>query len=127
MVDDLLRLRLDVGLGEEADAAELDDETAQLRDELLELDVSRVERPTAGPAPEGARAAEVAVLGTLLVEVGRGVIGGVVRAIEAWVVRRRTRSVKLTLDGDSIELSNVSDADQRRMLEVFLVRHVPAE
>jgi len=51
------------------------------------------------------------------------VIGGVIGAIEAWVARRRTRTVKLTLDGDSIELSNVTAADQRRMLEAFLARH----
>lgn len=124
MADDLLMLRVDVRLDEDADAAELDAETVQLREELSQLDVDRVERPTSGPAPPGARAAEAAVLGALLVEVVLPLLGSVVRAIEDWVARRRTRSVKLTLGKDSIELSHVSDADQRRMLEAFLVRHV---
>jgi hypothetical protein len=119
MRDESVRLRVDVGLGLAADPVELDDETMRLREELLQLDVDAVERPRAGPAPEGTRAGEAAVLGTLVVAVGRELIGSVIRSIEAWF----TRSVKLTLDGDCIELSKVSDADQLQLLEAFLARH----
>jgi hypothetical protein len=123
MSGDVVRLRLSVVLEADADAVELDAETTQLRSELLELEIDAVERPPGGPPPEGARAAEVAILGTLLVEVSKGLVGSVVRFVEEWVRRRRTRSVELTLNGDSIKLSNVSDEDQRRLLETFLRRH----
>ena len=116
-------LRLDVAIEPDAEAVELDEATAQLREELLELDVDAVHQPRGEPPPPGARAAEVALLGTLLVGVGREAVAAVVRTIEAWVARRSSRTVKVTLDGDSIELGNVSDDDQRRLIESFLARH----
>ena len=57
MDGDGLKLRIDLGVEPDADAAELDEATQQLRRELLELDVENVERPSAGPAPPGAPSA----------------------------------------------------------------------
>jgi hypothetical protein len=122
-VADDVSMRLEVALDTDADAAEFEDETALLRSEILELDVASVQRPSGGPAPEGTRAGEVAVVGTLLVGAGKEMIVPLIRAIEAWVTRRRVRSVKLTLEGDSIEVSNASSDDQRRMIEAFISRH----
>jgi hypothetical protein len=122
MAADSIMLEVDIGLPPDADAAELDQETRQLREELLGLDVS-VTRPAAGCVPEEARAVEATGLGTLVVELGRAVLGSAVRAIAAWVARRGTRSVRLTLDGDTIELSNASQAEQERLLEAFLTKH----
>jgi hypothetical protein len=96
---------------------------SQLRSELLELDVDDVRAPTGGPAPAGTRGVEAAQIGTLLVAAGRVAIGPVVAAIQSWVARRASRSVKLTIDGDSIEVSNVSPADQRELIESFLAKH----
>jgi hypothetical protein len=123
MAEGPLQLQVEIGLEPDADAAELDEETLELRQELLELDVNAVERPAAGPPPEGARAIELALLGTLLVTAGQEAIGPVVRAIADWMTRRHSRSVKLTLGGDSIEATDLSDEDQRRLLEAFLARH----
>jgi hypothetical protein len=120
---ELQQLRVDVGLEADADAEELDEETVRLRNELLELDVEAVERRSEGPPPPGTRAIEVAVLGSLLVALGREAIPAVVRTIESWVGRRRDRSVKLELGGDSIELSSVSTEEQQRLLRAFLARH----
>jgi hypothetical protein len=123
VADDVLSVRLEVALDTDADAAEFEDETALLRSDILELDVASVQRPAGGQAPDGTRAAELAVLGTLLVGVGKEMVGPVIRAVEAWVARRRARAVKLTLEGDTIELSNVSSDDQRRMIDAFIARH----
>jgi hypothetical protein len=120
---EVLTLRLDVGIDGDDDAAELEDQTIQLRSELLELNVDAVERPPGDPAPEGSRGPEVALMGALLVEVSRGWVGRVMETIQGWVSRRRTRTVKVSLDGDSIEVNNLSDEDQRRLLEAFLARH----
>lgn len=116
-------LRLDVVIDPDAEAAELDAETGRLQEELLGLDVDAVDRAPGEPPPPGTRAAEVALLGTLLVGVGKETIAAVIRTIEAWVERRSSRTVKVTLGDDSIELSNVSDQDQRRLIESFVARH----
>jgi hypothetical protein len=114
-----------VSLEADADAAELQDAASQLRRELLELDVDDVKAPEAGEAPVGTRGAAAAEIGTLLVAVGHAAIGPVVAAIQSWVARRASRKVKLTIDGDSIEVSNVSPEDQRELIQSFLARHAP--
>ena len=118
-----IALRLEIGLESDADAAEIEDATSQLRSELLELDVNDVRKPSGGPAPAGTRGVEAAQIGTLLVAAGRVAIGPVVAAIQSWVARRASRSVKLTIDGDSIEVSNVSSEDQRELIQSFLAKH----
>ena len=118
-----IAVRLEVGLESDADAVELQDATSQLRSELLELDVDDVKASSGGPAPPGTRGAAAAEIGTLLVAAGRAAIGPIVAAIQSWVARRASRSVKLTIDGDSIEVSNVSPEDQRELIESFLARH----
>src|SRR5689334_19088116 len=114
-----------VSLEADADAAELQDAASQLRRELLELDVDDVKASEAGEAPVGTRGAAAAEIGTLLVAVGHAAIGPVVAAIQSWVARRASRKVKLTIDGDSIEVSNVSPEDQRELIQSFLARHAP--
>lgn len=120
-----IALRLEIGLGADAEAAEFNDAASQLRSELLELDVDSVRAPSGGPAPPGTRGIEAAEIGTLLVAAGRAAIGPVVQAIQSWIARRSSRSVKLTIDGDSIELTNASADDQRQLIESFLTRHAP--
>ena len=63
-----LEIQLDV---EESDAEELAELTARLRRELLQLDVDSVDQSVAGEAPEGAKAVDLMVIGTLLVNLGR--------------------------------------------------------
>ncbi|MGH3720231.1 MAG: hypothetical protein ACRDRI_15575 [Pseudonocardiaceae bacterium] len=53
MTGRVARLGLCIEAGPDADAEEL---TVQLREQLLELDIKRADRVTAGPAPPGARA-----------------------------------------------------------------------
>lgn len=114
-----------VRLEADADSAELQDATSQLRRELLELDVDDVKAPEGGEAPPGTRGGAAAEIGTLLVAAGHAAIGPIVAAIQSWVARRASRSVKLTIDGDSIEVSNVSPDDQRELIQSFLARHAP--
>jgi hypothetical protein len=118
-----LNLRIEVALPAGADAEELDEVTRGLRSELLELDVDAVDRPAAGPAPEGARAVEVALLGTLVVALGRGALGIVGRTVERWAARGGERHVVLEIDGDRLEVTGVSAEDQRRLIDTFVARH----
>jgi hypothetical protein len=112
-----------VALPDDADAEELDAAARALRDELLELDVAAVDRVPAGPVPEGARAVEASVLAAMAVQLGQATLGAVLGTIRAWVGRGADRSVKLTVDGDTIELSHVSGDVQQELIAAFLARH----
>lgn len=122
-----LQLRIEVDLGDEADPAELSEETARLREELLRCDVETVERTADGAPPPGTRAVELALAGTLLVGLGKEAMARVVAAIGDWASRRSDRSVKLVLGDDSIELGRASKEDQEQLLEMFLSRHASPE
>lgn len=126
MAANVLELRLDVELEPDADAVEIEGAALNLREELLELDVDTVERPASGPPPEGAKGVEATLVGTLLVSAGKEVIGAVVRTLAGWVSRDKSRSVRLQLGGDIIDITNPSEEDQQRLLEAFLARHAEA-
>jgi hypothetical protein len=121
-----VELRLEVGVEPDADAAELDQAASRLRQELLGLDVDAVERLRGEAPPPGTRAAEATLLGVLVVDLGREALAAVMRTIHSWIARRLDRSVKVTLGEDSIELTNVSDEDQRRLIDSFVARHAPS-
>lgn len=118
-------LKVELGLPPISDAAELDEATVRLRNELLELNVERVDRPTVGQAPEGARAADVVALGALVVTLARntGALSSVIRSLQAWAARDRNRSVKLELDGDTIEVTGISSTEQAKLIETWVARH----
>ncbi len=126
MDGEAVELRIDVRIEPDADAAELDEATLQLRRELLELDVQDIERPSAGPPPAGTRAVEEALLGTLVVTATRELVDTLVHVVAGWLRRSSNRSVKLEIDGDSIEVTDPSAEDQRRLIEAFLARHAAA-
>jgi hypothetical protein len=118
--EDSLTLRLELMLGEDAGAEEVDAAAGDLLRELRELDVDSVERPSGGPAPAGSRALEVAALGALVVKLGQGAVGPLARVLQDWLARRSGRSVKLTLGGDSLEITGGSARYQRELIETFL-------
>ena len=67
MPDEVSYLSLQIDPEVDADAAELEDLTDQLRRELADLDVDSVERKLAAEAPEGAKVADGFVIGGLIV------------------------------------------------------------
>jgi hypothetical protein len=114
-----------------ADAERLDALTGYMRRQLLQLDVEDVSRAPAGDVPQGARAIDVVALGGLVVSLGRTAAGlkEVVAAVRRWLsggdgVRR---SVKIEIDGDILELSEVSAAEQDRLVDLFVRRHAGDE
>jgi hypothetical protein len=117
-----LEIQLDV---EESDPQELAELAGKLRRELLQLDVESVAPSVAGEPPEGAKAVDLMVIGTLIVNLGRsaGALASVVRAVQGWVGSSSSRTVKLQLDGDSIELSGVKSSEQQRLIELWIERH----
>jgi ferric-dicitrate binding protein FerR (iron transport regulator) len=116
---------------EGADAERLAALTGYLRAELLQLDVEDVTTSQTGEAPPGARVVGVAAVGALLVALGQSADGlrAVVSAISAWLRRGEgtRRTVRLELDGDALELSQASAADQERLIELFVSKHATGE
>jgi len=113
---------------EDADAERLDELTGYLREELLHLDVDDVSAVRAGPPPPGARAFEVAVVGGLLVKLADpAVLTAVVAAVRGWLARGvgSSRTVRMELGGDVIELSSAKREDQERLIALFVERHSP--
>jgi hypothetical protein len=127
-MDGELRLQISE---EGADAERLDALTGYLRGELLQLDVENVVALQVGEPPPGARVFSVAVVGGLLIALGQSAEGlrSVVSAIKDWLRRGEgtPRRVRLELDGDALELSQASEADQDRLIELFVSRHSAGE
>jgi hypothetical protein len=116
---------------EGADAERLAMLTGYLRRELLQLDVEDVTALPAGEPPPGSQVFGVATVGALLIALGQSAEGlrSVVSAIRDWLRRGEgtRRTVRLELDGDALELSQASAADQQRLIELFVKRHTPGE
>jgi hypothetical protein len=124
------RLRLQVS-EEDADSQHLAKLIGYLRAELLQLDVEDLSTPRESEPPAGARVAGAAAVGSLLITLGHSAEGlqAVVAVITSWLRRAEGpgRTVRLELDGDALELSQVGAADQERLIDLFVSRHCRAE
>jgi hypothetical protein len=121
------RLLLSVGVTatDGADPEDVERLGRQLRSELRQLDVDDVTAVADGDAPPGAKGA-AASLGELLVTMsaGGGVFVTVLATIRDWLGRRSdAQAVKLTLDGDTLELTRATAAERADLVEAFLARH----
>lgn len=114
-----------------ADAERLDTLTGYLRQELAELDVGGVTALRAGPPPPGARAIDAIAIGGLVVTLTKSALGlrTVVAAIRGWLSQGdgSKRTVRIELDGDVLELSEVTEKEQGRLIELFVSRHAGSE
>jgi hypothetical protein len=111
------------------DAPEDDEALAEsalaLGDELAELDVDEVVPVASDDAPEGAKGVELLALGALLVKVGSSAraVRQVVDAIRDWVGRTGGRKVRMTVDGDVLEVDGASSADVKQLIDAWIERH----
>lgn len=115
---------------EDADDARLDALTGYLREDLLRTDVDDVQRAAGGEAVPGSRALDVAAVGALVVTLGNTAtsLKEVVATVRGWLSRGAgvRRTVKIEMDGDVLELSEVSAAEQDRLVNLFVDRHAKA-
>jgi hypothetical protein len=110
--------------------AEVDDEAEDIQElaralrlELLRLDVEDVDLVTADSLPDGAKGlAELA--GLLKVRAIPGGLAAIVKGLRSWIVRNH-RSVTIAVDGNTLTLTEASDADQERLVALFIARHWP--
>jgi hypothetical protein len=120
-----MSVSLDVQLVDpSADEERVDALASQLRRELLEMDVEDVRRRSAGAAPDGTRALELAAVGALIVTMQQSseLLIRVVGAVREWLKRdpEPARTVKLTIGDRTIELSAASSEQQDRLITEFV-------
>jgi hypothetical protein len=125
MAQHLARMTVQVDAGPDADDDETNELTLRLRRQLLELDLESVELATADAPPPGTRAVGVLSIGTLVVVLAQApeLLRAVLDLVQSWLGGSRTRTVKLALDGDVLEVSGLSSKDQRELIASWLVRH----
>jgi hypothetical protein len=93
----------------------------RLRAELLGLDVDAVEPVTEAAAPPGAKGLSTLV-GALAVRLGGAGLKALLVKIKDWAARNG-RSVEVTIDGDTLKVTGVSQEQQARLIDVWLARH----
>jgi hypothetical protein len=123
-------MELRVALAEAgSDDERLEQVSLLLAEELRGLDVDSVEAAADGDAPAGTRSGLAAVAGALVVSLRPSPqqLLAVVRAVGDWLRRSPTpRTVKVTIDGDTLELTGASDEVQRRVVEDWISKHATA-
>jgi hypothetical protein len=121
-------LTVEVEAMADTDAEELAFLTDRLRDELLGLDVDAVHSAVGGEAPDSSKGVGLVAAGGLVVRfvLRQDLLQSIIDGIRSWLGRQHARSIKLTLDGDSLELTGVSSAEQDRLVELWVIRHAGA-
>jgi hypothetical protein len=110
----------------DADPDERDRLARQLRAELRDLDVDGIAETGRGDAPSGAKGVELAEWGVWLVTLSAsgGVLTSLIAVAKDWLDRRGAGNrIKITVDGDTLELDGASSAQQTALLEAFVQRH----
>jgi hypothetical protein len=115
-------VRLEVA--DEAGDEELDRLARRLRAELGELDVDVL--AVAGDLPAGAKAADPVTIGSLVVafSAAGGVFPGLLETLREWLGRQAGKHrIKVTVDGDTVELERATSAERQQLIDAFVRRH----
>ena len=125
MTDGSHELTVEVEAAADSDAEELAQLTNRLREELRGLDVEAVYSASGGEAPDSSKGIDLLAAGALVVQfvLHPDVLQSIIDSVRLWLGRQRARSIKLTLDGDSIELTRASTAEQDQLVELWMMRH----
>lgn len=121
-------LTVEMEAAADTDAEELAQLTDRLRGELLSLDVDAVYPASGGEAPDTSKGVDLLAAGGLVVRfvLGQDLLQSIIGGVRSWLGRQHARSIKLTLDGDLLELTGVSSAEQDRLVELWVMRHAGA-
>ena len=119
------RLTVHINAGPDADTAERETLTRQLREELIDLEVDSIDLSHAGETPPGAKAGDVIAWGDLILALvaSGGVLTTLIGAIQSWLTRHERRSVTLEIDGDKLEVTGTAPEEQRRLIEAWIRHH----
>jgi Effector Associated Constant Component 1 len=108
-----------------ADPEETERLSRQLRVELLQLDVDGVAAVPDGDAPPRAKGDAVSVAQWLVtLSATGGVFATVIATVRDWLGRRSgAQGIKVTIDGDTLELDRATADERSELIEAFVRRH----
>jgi hypothetical protein len=108
-----------------SDAEEIDQLSRQLRRQLLELEVARVDPVTSEVVAGGVKAGELLAVGALVVSLvnSSGLLAAVVAQVQAALARMGRHTVRLEIDGDVLEVTGVASSEQQRLIDAWINRH----
>jgi hypothetical protein len=105
----------------EDDAGELAELTGLLRSELLDLDVSAVDRLPDEAVPLGTKGVS-AIAGWLAVQLGPEALRAVLAKVADWVTRS-DRAVEISYGGDTLKLGRATREQQEKIIDDWFARH----
>lgn len=125
MIDGSHELTVELEAAADSDAEELAQLTHRLHEELLGLDVEPVYSVSGEEAPDSSKGIDLLAAGAFVVQfvLHPDVLQSIIDSVRSWLGRQHARSIKLTLDGDSLELTRASTAEQDRLVELWVMRH----
>lgn len=103
------------------DAGALAEFTGLLRGELLDLDVSAVDRLSEEAVPLGAKGVS-AIVGWLAVQLGPEPLRAVLAKLADWVTRS-DRAVEVSYGADTLKLGRATREQQEKIIDDWLARH----
>lgn len=110
-----------------ADPDELAELAGQLRARLLDLDLDldAIYAPSSGEGSEGSKGTAPLQLGSLIVQflLQQETLRTVIGTMRSWLAHRPGHSVKVTIDGDSLELTGATSEQVDQLVDVWVKRH----
>jgi hypothetical protein len=112
--------------GEDRTPEEAEGQALSLRRELLELEaVASVGSASTGPAPAGSRGLDVAALGAMVVSVEPTItaLSQVLSVVRSWLGHHsghQAGSVRITVNGQSLELTAATVNQQQELVDQFI-------
>jgi hypothetical protein len=117
-------LKIQLEKSSDEDDERLGKVTSQLRQDLLDLDIEKVEPDRTGKIPEGARG-DPFTLGTLILTLAAsgGVFSKLIDTLQLWLNNRGSRHLTLEMDGDKLVLDGNPTKSQQQLIDLFINRH----
>jgi hypothetical protein len=117
------RLEVCIDAGPDVDDEELARLSRWLRDELLQLNVEKVDYVT-GLAPMGAKSGAVLSFGTMIVTLSdSAVLAALVGVLRAWVRRGSNRRVTIQSGEDKLDIRGTMSEREHELITRWLDQH----
>lgn len=112
---------------DDSDKEELEEVTHNLQYELNELDgINDIDfvKKDQQKLPEGAKAVDIAVWGSLLVTfvTSSGILPALINTLQSWLSRHERHKITMEIGGDKIELTGISNEERKKLIDAFVKR-----
>jgi Effector Associated Constant Component 1 len=100
----------------------MDQAASALLQELRRLDVDSIARAPGPAAPAGAKGIGHDVATLLVTAADSKVVPAVVAAVVQWAHGKPSRSIRVAIDGDEIEIKGATDSAQAKLIDSWVTR-----